>query len=328
MPHESSAPPRGRVAAAFAAIYLVWGSTYLAILFAIETLPPFLMAGARFLIAGALLYLWERSRGAPAPAPVHWRAAAVVGGLLLLGGNGGVVWAELHVPTGIAALLVATVPLWMVLLDWARPAGRRPSLTVGTGVLVGLGGIVLLVGPGALADGASVHPGGAAVLVLASLSWAIGSLYSRGAPRPGSPFLATAMQMLAGGSLLLAFGAVVGEPSRLDLAGVSTRSWLAWLYLIAFGSLIGYTSYIWLLKATTPARVSTYAYVNPVVAVALGWAFAGERLAPRTFLAAAIIIAAVALITLGRSHARSAPAPPAAPPPEPEPTRRVPAGTP
>lgn len=286
---------------AFAAVYLIWGSTYLAIRVAIETLPPFLMAGARFLIAGALLYAWMRRRGAPPPAPHHWRAAAVVGGLLLVGGNGGVVWAEQTVPSGLAALLVATVPLWIVLLDWLRPHGPRPTLALVAGLVAGFAGVAMLIGPGRFAGGAQVDPLGGAVLLLASVSWAAGSLQSRRARLPSSRFLAIAMEMLAGGALLLLAGTLVGEWGSLDLAHVSIRSWTALGYLIVFGSLGGFTAYLWLLATTTPARAATYAYVNPVVAVILGWALADEPVTPRVLLAAAVIISAVVIITTARA---------------------------
>jgi drug/metabolite transporter (DMT)-like permease len=300
-------PSRAKVGTAFAAVYLIWGSTYLAIRFAIETIPPFLMAGARFLIAGALLFVWVRSRGAPKPTRSQWIAALVVGGLLLAGGNGGVVWAEQRVPSGITALLVATVPLWMVLLDWLRPGGARPGPGVVGGIVLGLGGIALLIQPGSFMAGSAVDPIGAAVLGLAALSWAVGSLYSRHAKLPSMPLLATSMEMLAGGALLVVMGLATGEASDVVPSAISGRSATALLYLVIFGSLVGFTAYVWLLRVASPARVSTYAYVNPVVAVILGWAFASEPLTARTLVAAAIIVGAVALITIGRRPAAPQP---------------------
>lgn len=295
-------PQRWRVAAAFALIYLIWGSTYLAIRIAIETFPPFLMAGIRFLIAGAILYPWSRLRGASPPVRAHWLAAAVVGGLLLLGGNGGVVWAEQRVPSGLTALLIGTVPLWMALLDWLRPGGAKPNNGVLTGLVFGFAGIAMLAGPIELAGGDHVDLTGAAVLILASLSWAAGSLYSRRAQLPASPLLATAMEMLAGGALLLTASWLVGEWTGFESSALSLRSWLALGYLIVFGALAGFTAYIWLLRVSTPAHVSTYAYVNPAVAIFLGWAFAGEPLTARTLLAAAVIVAAVVIITTYRAR--------------------------
>jgi drug/metabolite transporter (DMT)-like permease len=289
-------PSRMKLIAAFAAVYVIWGSTYLAIHFAIETLPPFMMAGVRFLTAGGILYLWARLRGAPRPAAVHWRSALIIGGLLLLGGNGGVVWAEQRVASGQAALLAGTVPLWMVLLQWAQPGGRRPSPATFAGLAVGVAGMVLLVGPGAA--GAGVNIPGALALTMAAFTWAVGSLYARTAPLPSSAGLTTAIQMLAGGALLFAFGMLLGEWGGVDIAAFSTRSVLALLYLIIFGSLIGFSAYIFILGNASPTSVSTYAYVNPVVAVLLGWALAGEELTLRMMVAAAIIVASVVLLTL------------------------------
>lgn len=306
-----SAVPRSRIIAAFAAIYIVWGSTYLAIRFVLETMPPFSTAGVRFLIAGAFLYGWSRSRGVARPTRIQWRNTAIVGGLLLLGGNGGVMWSEQYVPSGIAALLVAILPFWMVLIDWARPGGKPPTRGVVIGLVVGLVGLVVLIGPDALnpsatteaaaTSGNGVRLSAAIVLMLASLSWAIGSIFSQHSDLPHSANLSTGMEMLAGGALLFTLGVIAGEPIRFDPAGVSARSLGGFLYLITFGSLVGFTAYIWLLKHAAPARVATYAYVNPVVAVFLGWALAGERLSVRTAIAAAIIIGAVAIITTARS---------------------------
>jgi drug/metabolite transporter (DMT)-like permease len=295
----AEAPSRARIAAAFAAVYIIWGSTYLAILFAIETLPPFLMAGARFLTAGVILYVFVRLREGAETGRGHWRVALAVGAMLLLGGNGAVVWAEQHVPSGVAALMVATVPCWMVFLEWGRPGGVRPTGMVFAGLVLGTAGILILVGPDALGSG-RVDPVGALVLAAGSLSWATGSIYSRHARTPASPLLFTAMQMLMGGACLVAFGLLVGEAGRVDLDGVSLRSALALLYLILFGSLIGYTAYIWLLRVSTPAKVATYAYVNPLVAVLLGWALAGEALTTRMALAALVIVAGVVMITTRR----------------------------
>lgn len=292
-------PRRAKVIAAFAIVYIIWGSTYLAILYAIETLPPFLMAAARFLTAGVLLLAWARARGMPMPSRAQWIACAIAGLLMLMGGNGAVVWAEQRVPSGVAALLVAIVPCWMVLIDWLH-GGNRPTGRVFAGLALGLLGLVLLVGPEAFMGGGRVDTIGAVVLVVGGLSWAVGSLYSRGRKFP-RPRVSTAAQMLGGGSGLLVLGTLTGEWSRVDPTGVSTRSLLALLYLVIFGSLIAYSAYVWLLRVSTPAKVSTYAYVNPVVAVVLGWTFASEPLTARMLVAAAVIITGVALITLGRS---------------------------
>ena len=298
----TGAPSTWQVAAALAAVYSVWGSTYLAIHFAVETMPPFLMAGVRFIIAGGILFVWMRMRGTPAPTRIQWRAAAIVGALLLLGGNGVLAWAEQTVPSGLAALMIATVPVWMVLLDWFRGDRVRPTLGVSLGLVLGLVGIALLVGPGALTGGSPINTFGLIALVFASLSWATGSFYARRAPLPTTSLLATGMEMLVGGGLLLIAGILTGELGQLRLDHVSMESLVAFGYLIVFGSWVGFTAYTWLIRETPPALSSTYAYVNPVVAVFLGWALGGEALTTRTLLAASIIIAAVVLITIQRAN--------------------------
>jgi drug/metabolite transporter (DMT)-like permease len=294
------APATWLVIAAFIALYLIWGSTYLAIRYAIESFPPFLMAGFRFLIAGAILFGWTRARGAAAPTRIHWRSTLIVGTLLLFGGNGGVTWAEQRVPSGIAALLVAIVPLWVVVLNWLRPGGVRPALPIIAGVLVGLFGIVLLVSPGESAQGAVIDPIGIIALLLASFSWANGTLYSRRAAMPESPLLTTGMEMLCGGAVLALVGTITGEWTDFDINHISAVSLVAIAYLVIFGAVVAFTAYVWLLRVTTPARATTYAYVNPVVAVFLGWSVAGEPLTTRTIIAAAIIILAVIIITTYR----------------------------
>jgi drug/metabolite transporter (DMT)-like permease len=292
------------VAAAFLAIYLIWGSTYLAIRIAIETVPPFMMAGLRFLTAGVLLYAWLHFRKAPRPSLVHWRSAAIVGGLLLLGGNGGVTWAEQYVPSSLAALLIATVPMWMVLLDAMRPAGQRPTPPMIMGLIMGLIGIAILIGPADILGGQEISMVGVAALLLAAFSWAIGSLYARRAALPALPLQATALEMLAGGALLLLMGALTGDFQRFDAGALSPRSLVAFVYLVVFGAVVAFTAYGWLLRVSTPARVSTYAYVNPAVAVFLGWGLAGEPISGRMLIAVAVIVLAVALITTARSRAR------------------------
>jgi drug/metabolite transporter (DMT)-like permease len=292
---------RAQIVAAFASIYVIWGSTYLAIRYAVETIPPFIMGGVRFLISGAMLYLWARSRGAPRPMRLHWRNAIIAGGFLLLGGNGAVMWAEQFVPSGLTALLVSILPFWLVIIEWIRPPRRRPSAAVLIGLVLGFVGIIVLVGLSDVGGHGDVMPLGALVLILGSLSWAIGSFWSRDAQLPESGLLTTGMEMIGGGVLLLVVGTFAGEFSHLDIRGISNASAFGLLYLITFGSLVGFTSYIWLLDKVSPARLGTYAYVNPIVAVLLGWAIAGERLSIRTGVAAAIVICAVALITTARS---------------------------
>lgn len=299
MPETIKRPATALVLAAFAAVYLLWGSTYLAIIFALKTMPPLLMAGARFLLAGGILYGVMRLRGEPAPTPRHWRSAAIIGALLLLFGNGGVTLAERTVPSGVTALLVAMVPMWMVLMEWLRPGGTRPTRRTLLGLATGFVGIIVLVGPGA-AGGGHVDLFGAAVVTLGAAAWAAGSIYSRSAELPRNALLATGMEMLWGGVWLTLAGTLTGELGQVDPASFSTESILAYLYLVVFGSLVGFTAYIWLLGVSTPARVSTYAYVNPVVAVLLGWWLLNEPLTARVLGAAAIIILAVAVINTGK----------------------------
>lgn len=291
---------RARLIAAFAAVYLVWGSTYLAIRFAVETLPPLLMAGARFVLAGVILLAWARAREGRSPSKRDWQTGLISGALLLLGGNGAVVWAEQMVPSGIAALLVAVVPIWMVVLDWLRPGGQRPAARVFIGLALGLVGLALLVGPGVFTGGGDISRVGAGVLMLGSLSWAVGSLYTQRAPRATSGSVGSGTQMFAGGVCLLVVAAAFGEVGQLDLAHASTRSLLGFGYLVVAGSLIGFTAYLYMLAHTSAAKAATYAYVNPVVAVFLGWLMASEPVTSRTLVAAAVILAGVAIITISR----------------------------
>ena len=281
---------------AFLAVYVVWGSTYLAMRYGVESFPPLLLAGTRHLITGLVFYPVLRWKTGIRPTLAHWTTASITGFLLLCVGNGGVCWAELTVPSGVTALLVAMVTLWMVLVDWLRPGGHRPSGRVFFGVFLGFAGLALLVGPSHLGASGRVDPFGAGVLVVASLSWACGSLYSKHGSLPGSAMLSMAMQCLAGGIALWIGGFLTGEIGRLHFAAISARSWLAVLYLIIFGSGIGFTAYIYILKNSTAPRVATYAFVNPVVALLLGWLFAGETLSTRTLLAAMVILGAVVLV--------------------------------
>jgi len=281
--------------AAMWAVYIIWGTTYLAIRVVNETLPPLLSASVRFLIAGALLYAWTIRRGdreGDRPTRTQWRSAAIVGTLLLLGGNGGVVWAEKTIPSGIAALLVALVPLWMALLDRLFFGGHLRARAV-VGLVAGFGGAALLLGSEASGD---VDLVGMLFVVGASLSWAIGSLWSRTAPLPKRPFVGVGMEMLAGGVALGVAGILAGELGQIDVSEFSRASLLGLLYLIVFGSWIGFTAYLWLLRVARTSLVSTYAYVNPVVAVFLGWLILDEQVGVRTLVAGGVIVASVALI--------------------------------
>jgi drug/metabolite transporter (DMT)-like permease len=286
---------------AFAAVYVIWGSTYLAIKYAIETLPTFLMAGVRFIAAGSMLYAWARlSRNYERPKAVHWRTSFIVGTLLLGIGNGGVVLAEHYISSSLTALLVATVPFWMVLIGWIFMGSGRPNLKVLAGLVLGFVGVWLLLSGGNASPGTSGDNQilGVVLIMIATLGWSIGSLYGSRAPTADSTILSAGMQMLSGGSVLLVIGTLAGEWSTVNLTAVSSRSWLALIYLITIGAFVAYTAYSWLLKNASPAAVSTYAYVNPAIAVLLGWAIAGELLTGQMLIGAGIIVASVALITL------------------------------
>lgn len=293
--------PRAWVA--LIAVYIVWGSTYLAIRFAIETIPPFISAGARFLISGAILYAWRRLSGDAAPKKVEWKAASIVGLLLLLGGNGALVWAEQRVPSGIASLFIATVPLWMVLIDSVRPAGVQTNWITWVGVLIGFIGIALLANPWQVHTAGSppLDSIGIIALLIGALSWSLGSLYSRNARLPASPLMGTGMEMLAGSVGLFAFATLIGEWKQFDLTAVSLRSASGLAYLIVFGSGIGFVAYTWLLRNAPTSIVSTYAYVNPIVAILLGSVLANEPLEKLEIISAAVIIAGVVLITTAKS---------------------------
>ena len=289
--------PRTFIVLAFGIIYIVWGSTYLAIRVAVETLPPFLSAATRFLIAGGVLFALLRMRGMPQPTSAQWRHSLVAGTLLLVGGNGLVVWAEKSISSGLAALLVALAPVWFALLDWLRPHGARPKWNTIVGIVVGFPGILLLLNGGGNGNGSVL--GGLAVVV-AGISWASGSLYSKHVPNSASPWMNAATQMILGGAGLLLLGLLVGEPWRTQWPAVSARSLLALAYLIVFGSWIGFSTYVWLLQVSTPNRIATYAYVNPVIAVFLGWALLNEVVTGRMFAGMLVVLAGVIVITLPR----------------------------
>ena len=294
--HSAKAPSRLSFLLAYAAIYLIWGSTYLAIRFAVETLPPFLMTGVRFAAAGCLMYGWARLRGAPRPTRSEWAAASLVGALMLVFGVGGVSWAQQKVPSGAAALIVGVGPLSLVLVDWLFFGGERPDRRVLTGIALGFIGIAALIGPEQLAGSGRIDLIGAAVILMGTITWSFGALYSRGPRLPSPPTLAIGMEMVAGGVILIAAACLFREPWNLSLGDVSLRSLLSLAYLTVAGSIIALSAYLWLLKFDSPARVTTHAYVNPVVAVLLGWALAEEVLNARIVLAACVIVVGVVSI--------------------------------
>ncbi|MGA4955633.1 EamA family transporter [Streptomyces lavendulocolor] len=284
----------GAVWAALAIVYVVWGSTYLGIRVVVETMPPFLSAGARFVVAGLLLaalLAWRKGPGVLKVGRPQLASAAVVGLLLLVGGNGLVVLAETSVPSGLAALLVAVVPAWVVLLRTAF--GERPGAGAYTGVLLGLAGLAVLTLPGLSGE---VRIGGVLTVVVASLLWSAGSFSASRIPMPANPFTASAYEMVAGGLGCLLVGLARGEQHGLDLTGFSARSWTAFGYLVLFGSLLAFTAYAWLLQTAPLSLVATYAYVNPLVAVALGALILGEAVTWPIALGGAVVVAGVCLI--------------------------------
>ncbi|MFN3394151.1 MAG: EamA family transporter [Candidatus Thermochlorobacter sp.] len=282
---------------AFLAIYLIWGSTYLAIRFAIQTIPPFLMGGTRFLCAGLMMYLFTAISGSPAPRAEHWRSASILGALMLFIGNGCVVWAEQHISSSVAALLITTEPLWIVLLQWLALGGKTPTAGIWAGLSLGTIGTILLVSDGLVSGSVHMDYAGVGAVVVATLAWAVGSLYVTRAQLPESLLQATSMQMLVGGTLQLTVGTLRGEWAQFALEQISWQSWLALGYLIVFGSIVAYSAYTWLARVAPPSRVATYAYVNPVVAVFLGWAIGREHLTVQMLIAAALMILAVFVIT-------------------------------
>lgn len=298
-------PSRTKLLVAFATLYLLWGSTYFAIRVAVVTWPPFVLAAVRFAVAGGGLYVFLRARGAPRPSARNWGAATAVGALLLAGGNGLVCWAEQWVPSGETALIVATVPLWMTVLPWLARRSPAPRPAVLIGVAVGLVGVATLVGGGSSGARGGGPPSaaiaGRIALLAASLSWSLGSLGSRHLPLPDRPFVATAMEMLSASPLLAAMALASGAWGSFHLAAVTPAGWIALAYLIVFGSIAGFGSYVFLLKHTSAARASTYAFVNPLVAVALGAVAGGEVVGPRTAAAALLIVAAVGAVIFGSS---------------------------
>ncbi len=304
-----STAPRGQLLAAFAAVYLVWGSTYLAIRVAVETIPPFFMAATRFAVSGALLYgfLWLTKK--IRPTAKQWRDNAIVGGFLMLGGNGLVCWAEQYVASGIATLLVSAGPFAVVLLDWAiyradpsKKRGSRPTLPVWTGLALGFTGLALLVGPDVARGTGGLTFLTVGALIAATWLWSAGSLYGRYAGEPAEPFTASAIQMLTGSAWLFGASLLAGEPFRFELAAVTAHSAAAWAYLTLVGSLVGFTAFVWLMQHSTPAKVYTYTYVNPIVAVFLGWLILDEHVDSRIFVASAVIIAGVAIITISKTR--------------------------
>jgi len=291
---------RWRVVLGLAALYLIWGSTYLAIRISVETIPPFLMAGARFLTSGLALFGWALARGAGIPQRTHWLPAGVLG-LLMMASNGLVAWAETTLPSGPTALMTAMAPMWIVLTEWLRPRGMAPTRAASFGLLLGFAGIFAMVNPTAIPGFGGIDVSSAFLLLLATIAWAIGSIYSRHARQPRSKLLYVGMQMMAGGAVLLAIAVLSGETFGFDVRAMSSDSWFALTYLTTVGS-IAFIAYIWLLSVTSSTLVATYAYVNPVIALALGNRLAGEPLDAHTLGCATVIVLAVMIIITAKNR--------------------------
>ena len=286
---------------ALLALYIVWGSTYLAIRFAVESIPPFFHAGIRFLVSGLILLVWQRAAGLSLPTRKQWISLAVIGNLLLLGGNGLVAWAEQTIPSGIAALMIGSIPMFLVITEAFRPGGVKPNRWTFLGLLIGFIGIFILIGPAELTGGSRLNPMGIGALLLACVFWSLGSVYSKHADLPKSSLMSTGGQMLMGSIGLFVVSLISGELTHWDPSGVTTKSLMGLVYLIFIGSLVGFVSYGWLLQNAPISLVATYAYVNPIVAVLLGNWLADEPLEPRIWLAAAIIVGSVMFINRSRS---------------------------
>ena len=289
---------RAKIILGFATLYLIWGSTYLGIRYAVETIPPFLMMGIRHFTAGAVVYAWARQRGAVAPTRKQWGYAVIAGAMLFLGGHGSLAWAEQKIPSGLAALLCATLPLWTVLLVRVKSIEHKLSAKVWAGILLGFAGVGVLIGPDAFRHSGTLNIVGVCAALFSSFIWAVGTIYSKGVRLPESTMLSASMQMLTGGVWLFLVALVSGEAWHTHLGNFSLRSIGALAYLIVFGSIIAFTAFIWLLTVASPSHISTYAYVNPVIAVFLGWAVAAERIGVNTLAATVIILISVALVNM------------------------------
>ncbi len=300
---SAARPARWLLLIAFFAIYVIWGSAFIAIHFAIQTIPPFIGASGRFLFAGGLLYLWMRSRGVPNPTRKQWLAAMVAGFLFFVVDNGLLVWAQQIVPSGTASLILGSTPIFIVLIDWLRRGGRRPTLPIFIGLVLGAVGLALLVDPSHMLVTGSAVWIGIGALIVASFGWAAGSIYNQHADLPKSALMSTATQLFCGGILLIGVSLLSGETASFNPAQVTPGSMAAIVYLAVASSIFGFGSYVWLLRVSRPSLVATYAYVNPIVALFLGWALASEPITGRTLIAAAIILGSIMLINNARQNA-------------------------
>ena len=294
--------PRWKTLLAFFIIYFVWGSTFIFIRIGVQELPPLLFAALRFLPAGLVLYGWMIVRGERSPTPRQWLSATILALLIFVGDYGLLFWAEQHVPSGIAAVMMATIPAFMALSEIILLGTQRLTFRLAFALLIGLGGVLVLVSRSLNLGGAPIDRKGAIALILASMSWSVASILSRRMHLPTSKVMSAASQMLAGGILLTLISGSLGEFQTVHLAQVSPRTWFALVYLIVFGSLVGFTAYVWLLHHESPTKVGTYAYVNPVVAVLVGYFLGGEPLGARTILGTLFVLVSVVVITTSRAR--------------------------
>ena len=303
MTDERTSPPnRLLLVAAFAALYIIWGSTYLGIKIATETMPAWPMIAARHGLAGVILYSILRISGTPPPKRAHWTGGVIGGVMLLVIGNGMIAYVSHRLPSSMSSMVVATTPIWIVATASVRPGGKAPTMKEWTGLALGLAGLALLVGPSALAamkgTAGALDVGAAGLVLCGTISWAVGSVIGRELPRPDNAFMGSALQMLSAGALLGVACFVTGQWPTVDLSAISMHSWLAFAYLIAFGSLLGFSAYVWLLRVAKTSHVATYAYVNPVVALLLGASIGHESITRSMLVAAAVTLLGVVLVVM------------------------------
>ena len=285
-------------------IYFVWGSTYLAIRVGVREVPPFLLAGLRFLVAGVALYVWMRLKGEPSPKVREWSAATFLALLIFVLDYGLLFWAEKRVPSGVAAVMMATIPVFMALGEIVVLRTQKLSVRLASALLLGIAGVAVLVGRTVNVGGAAIDTAGAIALIVASISWSVASLLSRRLPLPAAKTMSSGAQMLTGGVLLLIAAAALGEFHGFLLQAVSLEAWLSLAYLIVAGSIVAFTAYVWLIHHESPTKVGTYAYVNPVVAVLIGYFLGGEALGMRTILGTALVLVSVVVITMAPAQAQ------------------------
>ena len=303
MPDARTAPPsRILLVAAFAALYVIWGSTYLSVKIGVETMPPWPMIAARHSLAGMILYAVLRLGGTPAPKREHWKGGIIGGVMLLVIGNGLIAFSAHRIASGVASLVVATTPIWIVGAASTRPGGRMPLPKEWLGLALGLAGLALLGGPSLAAayrgDAGSLDVGAMGLILIGAISWSIGSVIGRDVPRPDNAFMGSALQMLSAGAVLVVGCALTGQWSLVNIAAISTRSWIALVYLILFGSLLGFTAYVWLLRVAKTSHVATYAYVNPIVALLLGASIGHEVITPMMLVAGVVTLLGVVLVVM------------------------------